>query len=236
MTNKIEAAFVTTSNPIVREEKVKFARLVGIDDFINDEYMVVRFERDIAWVRETTTQMEVFIDDESITEYSPRNDYYGFMTSIQDPLETVHEYVTSRKLTPESSRDARVTMTIVDVPYLVPPEYIRAQRVRYNGTTFLNIPNNWYLDDERVERRAVLWSEPHPRSDDHIARNFAPENELHKLEDISVATVVVYSSKRSAEENHAALLGLTAFVPKGMSATLEGIAMYSTPTKTGEEA
>lgn len=236
MADKIETAFVTTRNPVVREEKVKFARLVGIDDFINDEYMVVRFERDIAWVRETTTQMEVFIDDESITEYTPWNDYYGFMTSVQDPLESVHEYSVSRKLTPESSRDARVTMTIVDVPYLVPPEHIRARRARYNGTTFLHIPNGWYLDDEVVERRAALWSEPHPRSDDHIERNFAPENELHKLEEIPVATVVVYSSKRSAEENHAALLSLTAFVPEGMTATLEGLALYATPTKTAEGA
>lgn len=217
-----------TSCPVIRTEPVSFGRLVGIDDFLNEDYIVVRFSREIVWVRQSTTLTEVLLDGEDILDASSHHDYYGFLMSLRDPLDYAREYTRRKKIGPDDMREVRTTVSIIETPYLRAPARLTAGSYVYEGnTTYLSIPKGWYLDDDALARRAALWSEPHPRSEDHIERNFSDDVKLSELESISVADVVIFSSKNSDAQNVAAIQRLKEFVPAGLTATLEGIDVYA---------
>lgn len=165
--------------PIVRLSKETFHEHI----VVGGDRRVVAFEKEITWLRETETQMEILHGGQVLQQGGCYTDFYGLMTSMRDPLDDVASVMQRYKVGPESSLEVRVRCTVSEQPVLTSDE-TRALDVKEASVRkhYFALPSGWSLKVE--EDGETRW----PR-----------------LGSVEVAKTVVWSNKFSELENAEAL-------------------------------
>lgn len=131
-----------TPCPVVRRERVRFERICDVSGGLGIQE-VVSFEAEILWIRSSETVTLVLDEDGGVVKAgSTYSDFYGLLTSVQDPLQ--HDAAgLARKF--DVRADGRLSVvvrtTVHDTPVVVDaarPEGVTARRKAY-----LNIPRDW---------------------------------------------------------------------------------------------
>lgn len=189
--------------PVVRRETLALARVVNLDDFVGDQFMSLRFSREIVWVRETScaTIVRKRVSERPLVEGSNRHDYRKLFSSVPED-ELVQHYVDEYEASPSGPFVVEVIMTITDKPWLpVPERWRKKSYFNADDPQYLPIPKDWAIDDERVDRWATVLS-----GHDNMEERFADENRMNYVTGLEEnESVVIWSSDWTSDENAAAL-------------------------------
>lgn len=132
-----------TRAPIVRTADVPIVHRVDVDGLGTIEPL--RFTRTIQWIRETETRWRMMIGDREVDHGSTHGDYYGFMTSWKDPVETAKE----QSVGLPAGVIIEVVTKITDLPVVDPPEWRKEGDGSHRlGRQFMPVPRGWFVDDE----------------------------------------------------------------------------------------
>ena len=146
MRSKPEEHVILTHGPVVRGESCDLVRIVDMDGY--GDLRIMRFRRDILWIRETETWMEC-INPRHVS--SEMNDFHGFMTSMDKLLPSSIEYSETHPTSTIS-----VITRVTDYPcveftqtssHLYPPEWLDLT----GRSAYLRVREDWGLNDEKVE-------------------------------------------------------------------------------------
>ena len=202
--------------PIIDSYEVDFVRLQDTDGLLTIEHMLVRFTREVHWMRESKTTMSIFDYDELSKDYA-HNDYYGLLTSYEDLLESGKALVRDCKLTPDSTREVRVTVEISERPLVeVPHGFFQSHELLgRDRRPYFIIPDDWALDDYNAAKRVELLNSMRPTEDDQKAEDywkkmFSDEYSLNRLE-TRITPIIIFSSNNTEEENASSLARLDAY-------------------------
>jgi hypothetical protein len=130
---------IQTKGPIYKisdEDLLQFVSVGG-------ERQPISFSKKVVWVAESTTELEYHHGDKILKKGTSYNDYYGFLTSIDD--KAASDFAESFGITHESSL-ILVCRTIVELtPYLETEQHkaYNADKLPCQTRHFDQAPNEW---------------------------------------------------------------------------------------------
>jgi hypothetical protein len=182
-----------TACPIIRTEAIRAAR--WIDGPVPGSRILARFDLEVSWLIESeTVPTEYLWDGEPLFESGGTyKDYYGFLTSTSENGQRAAQRLA---LTVADRLEVISVTTVTERPvHVVKRE--PGKRMEYE--VFERILCDTEENYQRLE--AYSWNAEHKEGDWH-------PGDMKLLEPKQLAKVVIYSSKRTDEENAAALQGL----------------------------
>lgn len=172
-----------SSSPEVRRTRETFVQYADIGGIRQR----CEFEREIVWLRESRAQLTLMHFDKEVKDVCSMNDYYGYLNAIRPEPSELAPILDRYSITNNTDLVLIVVATIVETPVVETPEIATANRNKPadRKSQWANVPDDW-------RKEAVIDG----------------EKTWPRLEEIVLATDVVWSSKNSASENHQ---GLEAF-------------------------
>lgn len=120
--------------PVVRTELMKLFERVTF----GGDVRLLEFEKEILWLRESNTMVELWWDDTIISAHGTLNDWYGFLSSATTAVDEITANLVHKLKLEQSDRLAVVsTVLIMDTPVLRATSQeaiawnLRAQRKKY---------------------------------------------------------------------------------------------------------
>lgn len=144
-----------THGPVVRVEPCDLVRIVDMDGY--GDLRIMRFRRDVLWIRETSTWAE-FLNPWHTS--SPLPDFHGFMTSMDSVLPNAIDYSIKNPSSTVSvltcvSETPCVEFTQTSAADLHPSEWECSGRKPY-----LRVRSDWGRNDGKVETALAKKREP----------------------------------------------------------------------------
>lgn len=163
---------VHANGPVVRTETLKLFEFVEA----GGTHQLIQFEREIVWIRESTTQVMLRLDSFDVDESSTFTDFYGFLTSLTGAItDDVKRMANHWKLKQGERFAVELDTVITDLPLLPCNEKPFAGRTAYRSL----YGKRWLTSDVP----AKVW-------EDGI-------KEYASLKEIEVANVkAIYSTRR----------------------------------------
>lgn len=189
---------------ITSREIKKLVRVIDVDEHLDKEYVVVRFQREIVTFRSTMSQAIVKNKrGVEIITGSTFSDYHGPFASCQSALDNAKELVNDY-----DGMLVEVVTTIIHIPYMVAPHYmVPMDRSRFDRETkYIKVGNDWALDDEHVDPYLDAMNKRHRVDIDPYEGNLT----YLKLA-IPDVEVVIFSSAWTDEENAKAYQSLNSW-------------------------
>lgn len=123
---------------------------------------LTRFEADVAWLRSTTTNSKLMEPGEGgqpVANFTTFNDFYGLLTSKDEPLSSAVAMANRWGLNEESRLYIEVVLTCEDIPILPPAP------VQHRRRELVTTPSDWLIDDERLALAIAEWQKPDEQRD-----------------------------------------------------------------------
>ncbi len=200
----IRDRLIRNSRPAVKSEWVDVARSVDLDG-LDETFVALRFCRQIEWFRDSESRVDIVIEGNRHAISGTYNDFYGLMTSKDDPLKMAPKLSSGRGIGRKSAEAVEVIINVIDHAGVVPPPGAIGDS-NYGLFPYVLVPDDWALDDENFERWLKLI-----HSDDYAER-FLKINRRNFVKDmIKPVDLIIWSSRNTAAENAAALTQLDAF-------------------------
>lgn len=180
---------LTTFCPVVRTRRHAFARVVDRDGY--GDRIIVRFERDVMWVRHS----ECYFQTEE-EKSGTLTDFHGFLTSIDKIMESAQKV--------EGRDSVKVWVKIMETPVVaLPAASYPADWIRRGRESYLRVGRTWFLDDEEAAKFDVNL----PRAEGELL----PLNFAHNLS--TSEEFVLWSNQYSPALNEHARLNLESYRP-----------------------
>jgi hypothetical protein len=200
----IRDRLIRNSRPAVKSEWVDVARSIDLDG-LGETIVALRFCRQIEWFRDSESRVDIVIEGNRHAISGTYNDFYGLMTSKDDPLEMAPKLASGRGIGRTSAEAVEVIINIIDHAGVVPPRGVM-DGPYYGNFPYVLVPDDWALDDAQFERWLKL-----TEGDGHADR-FLEINRRNFVKDmIKPVDLIIWSSRNTAAENAAALTQLDAF-------------------------
>lgn len=187
--------------PVINIERTKFMRIVDLTG-LEIEYVPLRFEYDVHWLRESMTQsfLKTSFGD-IIFEGSRFVDSHSFLSSVS-ATEHAKRWQKERGLEPNGDIFSESVVSIIDKPVIVPPSNViegsTAGIIHPDDFLYMEIPNDWMLDDQLAQARLEGWNKPNPDFVFYDVSRLLPVT----------TEFVVWSSLHSDAENDAAMANM----------------------------
>jgi hypothetical protein len=101
--------------PVVRTGPTRIARHIDVSDGLRI-YQTVIFERQILWLRETSSELRLTGLREPLG--STHSDFYGYLTSPDEHLARFDEVMAEHDVGPDGRRELSLVVTVEDIPAL----------------------------------------------------------------------------------------------------------------------
>ena len=166
----------TTSSPAVRRGVQALVEHVAYGQYTSPR----QIRPEIIWLRSSETQLQFMHGGEVLKTGETLTDWSGHFSSIDEALEGVPDMMARFGIDTDSSLELVLWSRVVDTPAMENAQSRADNRARPNGRrTYAHIPKNW-------TREVVLAGD---------------ETHWPRLEEVTVAEAVTWSSRKSADEN-----------------------------------
>lgn len=149
---RLKMETIWTNCPIAEIKIMNLAERVLLDQNIDFKNL----QQEIIWIRETESRISFWHGGIELKEGSTYSDYYGFFTSYDGAIEDVEKICLAYKITPESSLELKITMTIEQYPVIFNPEIKQNlnSKMCYESIS----DKHWYINDQDVlkEYKTIL--------------------------------------------------------------------------------
>lgn len=181
------------------------ARLVDLDG-LGEQWVAIRFTRPVEILTQTESiHLVVNRQGQTYKEGSNHNDFYGFLTSMDDVITYAQTEAKALDLGPSSSLISQAVVTLMTRAVIDPPQWVLNKKSQYGGEhVYLHAPDDWYYEDDAFERWLAVRNNPHAT----IEEQFDPHNRPRRIVDQGAEKVIAWSSDRTDEENDAAMASL----------------------------
>ncbi|HCF0590392.1 TPA: hypothetical protein RJN57_000480 [Pseudomonas aeruginosa] len=149
-----------TRSYIHRIEKLMFASYIDVSGM--GDYRLVEFEKTIFWIREASAKVNWLMKGRIFKSGPEHSDYYGFMTSLQNAVDTAKDLLAEHGGDLGSDMSIAVDLVVTDTPAVLDlsPQGLDHTAFSHNQVAYQPIgqfskPNWGYADDPNLK----LWAQ-----------------------------------------------------------------------------
>lgn len=149
-----------TRSYIHRIEKLMFASYIDVSGM--GDYRLVEFEKTIFWIREASAKVNWLMKGRIFKSGPEHSDYYGFMTSLQNAVDTAKDLLAENGGDLGSDMSIAVDLVVTDTPAVLDLSRqgldhtaFSHNQIAYQPIGQFSKPNWGYADDPNLK----LWAQ-----------------------------------------------------------------------------